>query len=249
MSTLASASTTDLPWQRHWATTLGLGLLIVLVWQVPWLSALVYPFRLFGTFVHELCHGLAAMVTGGYFHRFEVQTDLSGVAWSAGGIRMIVASAGYVGSAVIGGVLILLYQRLLSARVLLIGIGIVLGVMCLLFVRNLFGIASGLGLSAVCVLAGFKLGESWRDLLLMTLALQLILDGYNSLFTLFALARSSTHTDAHTMAQLTHLPASLWVLIWMLLSSFLLFHALRWSWRRTHVAPSLRAASSSASTD
>jgi hypothetical protein len=209
---------------------LTLGVLIVVAWQVPWLQWFVYPFRLFGTFVHELSHGLTALLTGGYFHRFEVQPDLSGVAWSAGGVRMLVASAGYVGSAIAGGVLILLHQRLLSSRVLLIGLGVALAVLCVLFVRNLFGVTTGLGLAALLLLAGLKLSESWRDALLITLALQLILDGYNSLFTVLSLSTASgTHTDAHTMARLTFLPAIVWVLIWMGLSSFILYHALRWS--------------------
>ncbi len=210
-----------------------LGLLIVIAWQVPWLQWLVYPFRLFGTFVHELSHGLAAIATGGQFHRFAVQPDLSGVALSAGGVRIVVASAGYVGSAVAGGVLIFLYQRLLSARVLLIAIGTALAVLCVLFVRNLFGVTTGLGLAAVLLFAGLRLGPSWRDALLVTLAMQLILDGYNSLFTVLSLARESgVHTDAHTMAQLTMLPALVWVLVWMGLSTFVLYYALRWSFAR-----------------
>jgi hypothetical protein len=222
------------PWTRHWGGMLTLGVLIVVAWQVPWLNWFVYPFRLFGTFVHELSHGFAAILTGGHFHRFEVQPDLSGVAWSAGGIRMVVASAGYVGSAIAGGVLILLHQRLLSSRVLLIGLGVALGLLCVLFVRNLFGVATGLGLSALLLLAGLKLGESWRDALLITLALQLILDGYNSLFTVLSLSTASgTHTDAHTMAKLTFLPAMVWVLIWMGLSSVILYYALSWSFLRS----------------
>ncbi len=217
-------------WLRHWGGTLVLGILIIVIWQVPWLNLLVYPFRLFGTFVHELSHGMAAILTGGQFHRFAVETDLSGVAWSAGGVRVIVSSAGYIGSAIAGGVLILLYQRLLSSRVLLIALGALLAIMCVLFVRNFFGVASGLGLSALLLLAGVRLSSSWRDLLLMTLGLQLILDGYNSLFTVLSLSTdSATHTDAHTMAQLTLVPASIWVLIWMGLSTAVLYYVLRWS--------------------
>ncbi len=236
----SSPATHDVPprWLRHWSGTLVLGLLILLAWQVPWLNILVYPFRLFGTFVHELSHGLAAILTGGRFHRFAVETDLSGVAWSAGGIRVIVSSAGYLGSAMAGGILILLYQRMLSSRVLLILLGATLAILCVLFVRNLFGIVSGLGLASLLLLAGFRLPSSWRDLLLMTLALQLILDGYNSLFTVLSLSTdSATHTDAHTMAQLTLVPASIWVLLWMSLSTLVLYYVLRWSYPVPLAAP------------
>lgn len=218
---------------RRWLALLAIAVALIVLWQVPWLGWLVYPFRLFGTFVHELSHGLAAIATGGDFHRFAVRTDLSGVATSAGGFRMIVASAGYVGSAIFGGVLIALHVRWLSARTLLIALGVVFGLLCTLFVRNLFGVASALAITVALLLAAIKLDEGWRDGLLKILALQLILDGYNSLFTVLQLSRDGvTQTDAHTMAKLTWLPASLWAVIWMLMSTAILFGVLRFAMRR-----------------
>jgi hypothetical protein len=228
---LAPVSAERKDW-KHWLELLGLALALIVLWQVPWLGWLAYPFRLFGTFVHELSHGLAAIATGGHFQRFSVQPDLSGLAWSAGGIRVIVSSAGYVGSAIFGGVLIALHARGLSARVLLLGMGVVFAVLCLLFVRNLFGVASALVLTAALLSAGLKLGAAWRDGLLKVLALQLILDGYNSLFTVLHLARTGdTPTDAHAMAQLTWLPASFWAVLWMLVSTAILFGVLRFAMR------------------
>ncbi len=218
---------------RRWFALLAIAAVLIVLWQVPWLGWLVYPFRLFGTFVHELSHGLAAIATGGDFHRFAVRTDLSGVATSAGGVRMIVASAGYVGSAIFGGVLIALHVRWLSARTLLIALGVVFGLLCTLFVRNLFGVSAALVITAALLLAAIKLKEAWRDGLLKVLALQLILDGYNSLFTVLQLSRDGvTQTDAHTMAKLTWLPASLWAVIWMLMSTAILFGVLRFAMRR-----------------
>jgi hypothetical protein len=207
---------------------LVLGLVIVAAGHTPWLSALVYPFRVFSTFVHELGHGFAAVLTGGDFIRFEVRPDLSGTAWSHGGLRVVVASSGYVGSAVAGGLLVLLHQRWLSARALLLGLGAMLALSCLLFIGNLFGAVAGLGLAALLLLAGLHLNESWRDVLLATLALQLVLDGFNSLFTVLHLSSGTgCSTDAHTMAELTFIPAPLWALAWIAFSSFILYHALR----------------------
>jgi hypothetical protein len=215
-------------WLRHWSGLLVLGLVIVAAGQTPWLSALVYPFRVFSTFVHELGHGFAAVLTGGDFVRFEVRPDLSGTAWSHGGLRIVVASAGYVGSAVAGGLLVLLHQRWMSARALLLALGALLALSCLLFIGNLFGAVAGLGLAALLLLAGLRLSESWRDALLATLALQLMLDGFNSLFTVLRLsAGTGCNTDAHTMAELTYIPAPLWALAWIGFSSFILYHALR----------------------
>ena len=221
---------------RRWLGLALLGLALIGLWQVPWLGWLVYPFRLFGTFVHELSHGLAAIATGGDFVRFAVSPDLSGVAHSAGGIRIVVASAGYVGSAIFGGLLLAAHARLLSARSLLFVLGVGFALLCLLFVRNLFGIAGALAITAALFAAALRLPAGWRDTLVDVLALQLILDGYNSLFTVFTLARNgATETDAHTMATLTLLPATWWAVIWMLVSTAVLVTVLRLALRPRRV--------------
>lgn len=210
-----------------------LTLALLVLWQIPYFGFVVYPFRLFGTFVHELGHGLAALATGGHFERFTVSPDLSGLAWSSGGIRFVIASAGYVGSAVFGGVLILLAARGLPARSLLIALGVLLGLLCLLFVRNLFGIATGLAIAAALVVAGRRLRSPWSDVLLLVLALQLVLDGFNSLFTVLRLSTATNvQTDALSMAQATGVPAVVWAVLWTVLSLAMLLVTLRLAYRR-----------------
>lgn len=226
----------------RWTELAGLAALTVallVLGQIPVVGNAVYPLRLFGTFVHEISHGLAALVTGGAFHRFTVSPDLSGLAWSAGGWRWLISSAGYVGSAVFGGVLILLAARGLASRVLLMALGLTLGLLCLLFVRNLFGITTGLALAAAMFFAGYRLRPPWSDGLLMVLALQLVLDGFNSLFTLLRLsAGSNVQTDALSMAQVTGIPAVVWTLVWAGVSLVMLFVTLRLAYRR-RVAPAV----------
>jgi hypothetical protein len=220
----------------RWSELVGLAALtlaLLVLWQIPGVGLVVYPFRLFGTFVHEISHGLAALATGGDFHRFTVSPDLSGLAWSAGGWRWVISSAGYVGSAVFGGVLILLAARGVASRLLLMVLGLVLGVLCLLFVRNMFGIATGLALAAAMFLAGYRLRAPWSDIVLLVLALQLVLDGFNSLFTLLRLsAASNVQTDALSMAQATGVPAVIWTVVWAALSLAMLAFTLRLAYRR-----------------
>lgn len=81
-----------------------------LAWT-PWLVLVAYPFRLLTTLVHELGHGLAAIVTGGDFLRFVVFPDGSGLAYTAGGWRLIVIPAGYLGAAAFGALLIVAGRR------------------------------------------------------------------------------------------------------------------------------------------
>lgn len=220
----------------RWSELVGLAaltLVLLVLWQIPGVGLAVYPFRLFGTFVHEISHGLAALATGGDFHRFTVSPDLSGLAWSAGGWRWVISSAGYIGSAVFGGLLILLAARGVASRVLLMVLGLALALLCLLFVRNLFGIGTGLALAAAMFLAGYRLRPPWSDMVLLVLALQLVLDGFNSLFTLLRLSAASTvQTDAMSMAQATGIPAVVWTVIWAAVSLAMLLLTLRLAYRR-----------------
>lgn len=220
--------------RREFMSVIGIALAIVVLWHVPLVGWLFYPFQLFGTFIHEISHGLAAIATGGNFQRFVVNMDLSGVAWSAGGVRWVVSSAGYIGSAAFGGLLVLLAAWKVPARRVLLWLGLALGIMCLLFVRNLFGIFAGLALAATLVLAAQQLRAQWAEWLLLVLAVQLMLDGINSLFGLVRLSASSNvRTDAMIMAQATSVPAIVWAVVWTLVSLAILVGTLRLAYGRS----------------
>jgi hypothetical protein len=118
-------------------TLIGLaGVTTLLMAVIPWLDWLDYPFRLLLTIVHELGHGLAALLTGGEFISFVVYPNGAGLATTTGGWRIVVIPAGYLGVAVFGAMLILLGRSHRWARVVMAIIG---GLMALLSLR--YGIA------------------------------------------------------------------------------------------------------------
>jgi hypothetical protein len=229
--------------QREVLLVLLLGVVSVLLWRVPMLGLVWYPFHLLGTFIHEICHGLAAIVSGGDFQRFVVRPDQSGTAWYTGGVGWFVTSAGYVGCALVGGVLTILSARDISARTVLFLLGVVLGILCLIFVKNLFGMAAGLLLSGALLLAGDRLPERWADGLLLFLAVQVMLNAINSLFDLLYLStqRGDILTDAQLMHMMTGIPAPLWALIWNLIALGILTVSFTIAYRRIPV-PLLHAA-------
>ncbi|HEX6288823.1 MAG TPA: M50 family metallopeptidase [Herpetosiphonaceae bacterium] len=221
--------------QREVLLVLGLALATIVAWRMPVVGWVLYPFQVYGTFVHELSHGIAAILTGGAFRRFVVNPDLSGTALSAGGIGWIVVSAGYIGSAIFGGILTLLSASAVSARRVLVWLGLTLGVMSLLFVRNLFGLVAGVALAALLVVAGRRLRETWADGLLLLLAVQMMLSALDSVVDLVQISalRGATRTDAQIMAQMTGIPAIAWAGLWSLLSLAILVGTLRLAYRRT----------------
>ncbi len=224
---------------RELLLILGLALVSIVAWRIPFVGWLLYPFQVYGTFVHELSHGIAAALTGGAFRRFVVNPDLSGTAVSAGGITWIVISAGYVGSAAFGGILTLLSASTIPARRVLVCLGLILGVMSLLFVRNAFGLIAGLVLAALLIAAGRKLRELWADGLLLLLAVQMMLNAVDSVFGLVQISASNgaTRTDAQIMAQATGIPAIAWAGLWCVLSLVILLASLRFAYHRTPTLP------------
>jgi hypothetical protein len=85
---------------------LGAAFAIALILSV--MPVLSYPFRLLFTIIHELSHGLAAILTGGHFVRFILTRNGSGVATTAGGMGCLILPAGYLGTTLFSAGLILL---------------------------------------------------------------------------------------------------------------------------------------------
>lgn len=90
---------------------------------VPFVSVLMYPLRLFATFIHEAGHALAALLSLGEVHHLQVNLDTSGVTMTSGGSRFLIGSAGYMGTTLYGVALLLSTQRTQWARTMLIGTG------------------------------------------------------------------------------------------------------------------------------
>jgi hypothetical protein len=195
----------------------------VLLGSMPMIGWIFYPFRLLGTFIHEVCHGLAAILTGGSFQRFAVQQDRTGIAWYTGGISWIVTSAGYMGCAGVGGLLLLAAASDLHGGDVLFWLGVGLMV-TLLFVRNLFGMFSGLLLAGALIYLGLHLSANWAEYLLLFLAVQVMLNAMQSLFALVRISRMRVDlpTDAQLMREMTGIPAFFWAFLWTLVSLGLL---------------------------
>jgi len=208
---------------------------------------LAYPFRLLVTLVHELSHGLAAQLTGGHFRNFVVFSDGSGLAYTAGGWRMVVIPAGYLGAASFGAALILLGTSLKASRWALGALGVLIGLLSLRYglpsiahehaMAGVLAAGSGAALGAVFLWVSTKAADRW---ILFTIHLVAFLSGVNAftdLWHLIGLSRSPSAlaTDARSMADLTILPATFWAIFWALCSALILGLAVRAAWGRSAV--------------
>jgi len=81
-------------------------LLSTLVALAFWDSLLIKPFRVFVVMLHEVCHAAAALLTNGEVVEMRTAWDESGHTLTRGGIFPLISSAGYLGSSLLGSLLI-----------------------------------------------------------------------------------------------------------------------------------------------
>lgn len=156
--------------------------------RLPYGRTIMYPFALLGTWVHEMGHGLSAILVGGSFERLVLYQNLGGTAYSTGvgslG-RAFVAGGGLLGPAVAGGLVILLGSREVTARWVLAGLTVFLALSLLLFVRNMFGWVSLAVIAAAIGLIAFYAPETVRVFATQLIGIQFCLASWGTLDYMF----------------------------------------------------------------
>ena len=215
-------------------------------WSAPWLA----PLRLLVVLVHETGHALATLVFGGKVERIIVGADESGQCLSslpAGWLPQIaVYSAGYVGSAISGALLLVLAFRFRLHRPVLYAMGVWVTAMGVIYAGNAFTLAYCLGMGAVLLVLARLLPAGAVRALVTVLAV------FTGLYALFDLRDDlwspggSGPSDAVLLAAQTHVPAFLWALLWSAASVAVLALAGSLSMRRGAEPPALEAVRSAA---
>ncbi|KAF8552414.1 hypothetical protein OG21DRAFT_126683 [Imleria badia] len=97
------------------------------LWNIPGARTLINPLKLLTIGWHELCHIIAAILTGGTILSVTIDPYLGGATLVEGGKPMIILPAGYLGSTIFGGVFMLGGFDTLVAKILsfVIGLGLV----------------------------------------------------------------------------------------------------------------------------
>ena len=163
--------------RARWVFALSVGVTLLL-YMVPFLQVVGRPLIYISTLVHELGHGIGAMLVGGAFSKFEMWSDGSGVAHtaarSAAGEAFLCA-AGLVGPAIAAAIGFALTRRRKWARIGLVAIGVVLVWAMIFKVRTGFGLLVAGGVAGGSLLVALRAHEDWAQLLLGFLSVQLAL--------------------------------------------------------------------------
>ncbi len=209
----------------------------LLLWNIPFGEWLLYPFKLMATWLHELSHGIVMMLTGAGFHHLEIFKDTSGIAQANSGVNIVgraaIHSAGYMGTALFGAILLVIGQTRTGARSVLASLGAALGISSLLWIQNDFGqISAYIGMTILLVISLIP-SERIAVLVVNFIAVEACI---HSLLDIRVLYRSEmvvngkiveSGSDAHNMALATFGTVPLWASIWLAWSCLCFFVALR----------------------
>src|SRR5690242_6212661 len=93
------------PPPRAHRAPIAAGALTVVLYGVPFLRVLALPLLWLSTLVHEMGHGVVAVLVGGHFTSFQMWWDGSGIAHTdgvgRGGPEALVAAGGLLGPAAV----------------------------------------------------------------------------------------------------------------------------------------------------
>ena len=217
-----------------------LAALFVAVW-VLWDTPVVYPVKIFVVGLHELAHALAALLTGGQVLSIQIFPDEGGLTTTRGGWPFVITSAGYVGSLLLGGLLLYLSSRRAWSRQLSVALAVLISLCTLIFFRNFFAIAYGLLAAVALFFCAYRLPVAVNFYLIRFVAvascLYAVLDIRSDLFNAAPIGQPSIN-DAAALSQLTGIPAIVWAVLWLAISLSLLVFFLKSSlWRRDQMDP------------
>jgi len=215
---------------RRLIVFVSLMILITLMWH----TVFIYPLKILVVFFHELSHGLVALGTGGRVLQITLNPEEGGYCVTQGGSLFLILNAGYLGSLIWGGIILLIAARTNFDRQLTGLLGSLLLIISLLWIRPVisfgfgFIVVIGIILLVVAVKASGVVCEMILKLLGLTSCMYAVQDILSDV-----LHRPGLPSDARMLAELTHIPTVIWGAIWLLLASLTaLFFLLLASQRR-----------------
>jgi len=188
---------------------IGIGLL--------WNTVFMYPLKIFVVFMHEASHGIAAVATGGRIVEIQINPQQGGYALTQGGSRFWTLTAGYLGSLMWGGIILLLAARTRFDKAISILIGIGMVVISIGFGNAAFTYLFGIGFGMALIAVGLFLPEAINDWILriigVTSCLYAILDIKSDV-----LDRAHLRSDARMLSEVTGIATEIWGGLWIVIA-------------------------------
>jgi hypothetical protein len=207
----------------------------VAVGLFAWNTRAVYPLKLLVVLIHESGHAIAAKLMGGTVESITIDSLEGGLCqfrFEPTFIHQVVtSSAGYLGSALSGALLLIATLRFKAGRWVLALLSAGLLVVCLLWARSLFTVGVALGMSLLLGLAAKFFPTDLAQLFALFIGV------FSSLYALFDVkddlwsAQRRAGSDAGILADATGVPSAIWAVLWTLFAVAIVALALWFSAR------------------
>lgn len=207
---------------NHWQL-LTLTLVIALLWN----THVLLPMRILTVFLHELSHALAAIFTGGEVLNLTISPNQGGLVTARGGSPFWIASAGYLGSLLIGAVLFVLALRTHWDRAILAGFGVITLLVAAVFVRDLFAFSFTLATGVAMLLSSRYLSLEVNDMILRTVGVSSMIYVPLDIFD-DTIRRAHLRSDARILAEHVGGSTMLWGGLWLAISGIVIMLTLRY---------------------
>ncbi len=205
---------------------LGIATLLAFTWNF----AIWTPLKILVVFFHEGSHALAAILTGGSVLRMEIIPNQGGSVLSQGGNAFAIVTAGYLGSLVIGALLLVLASHSRADRWIMGLLALSMALLSVFFVRNLYGLSFGFGGAIAGLVSAYYFSDRINDFLLRLIGLTSMIYVPLDIFS-DTLARPHLHSDARILAELVGGTTQMWGFMWLMLSVPIILVALWMSLR------------------
>lgn len=207
---------------------LNIALIVSLVLAfVFWNTYALFPIKLFVVLLHEISHGIAAVLTGGSIKAIQISMKLGGHCITRGGNEFAVASAGYLGSLLLGSTFFITsYDFKLSKIVCTFFAGLFI-IITASFISSDLGIIFTLLISAFLIVSPRFFNPAVHTFIIR-------LTGILSAFYVFVdikddlLLNSSRITDATSLEIATGISSLYWGLIWITITGITIFYLIKY---------------------
>ncbi len=194
-----------------------------------WGWRILYPIRLFVTFLHEFGHAFGAIISGGAVEHIRIDPNAGGLTMTRGGNAAIIIMGGYIGSALFGN--ILFYIGAAKPKWVKPTLAIVITLMLLtgfIWYNSLFTTLILCAFSALLFYLGFKT-KFGRDALMLL--------GLASIIYILQDTGSGPSSDLRAFErEMRFIPATVWMLLWLAVALGLLAFNFRLLFKREKTA-------------
>ncbi|WFD36068.1 hypothetical protein MCUN1_002939 [Malassezia cuniculi] len=191
---------------------------IMILWVVPYLNMVLYPFKLLTVGFHEFSHALAGVLTCAKIESIELDPDEGGATRMRGGISLLTLPAGYLGSSLIGAILIACGFDERASKVASIVVGVFFVMMLWWARRNLLTWVLIICMAGLFVLFWFVADSVALRYFVLFIGVMNCLYSVWDIFDDLVL-RKVNESDASAFARVVGCcPAQVWGFIWLLIS-------------------------------